>query len=73
MFLCTIPHYKLNILFALCRKLYTHARHYALIFIIHHYNLNLLTTSYIQITMTMNNDIGGHNVKLGVNNERGVS
>ena len=34
-----------------------------LFFTIHHYNLNLLTTSYIQITMTMNNDNGGHNVE----------
>ena len=32
-------------------------------FIIHHYNLNLLSTSYIQITMAMNNDNGGYNVE----------
>ena len=34
-----------------------------LFLIIHHYNLNLLTTSYIQITMATNNDNGGHNVE----------
>ena len=32
-------------------------------FIIHHYKLNRLTTSYIQITMATNNDNGGHTVE----------
>ena len=31
--------------------------------IIHHYHWNLLSTSYIQITMATNNDNSGHNVE----------
>ena len=31
-----------------------------LFLIIHHYNLNLFTTLYIQITVATNNDNGGH-------------
>ena len=34
-----------------------------LFFIIRHYTLNLLSTSYIQITMATNNDNGSHNVE----------
>ena len=49
--------YKVN-----CLQLHTN-NIVQLFFIIHHYNLNLLSTSYIQITMATNNDNGGHNVE----------